>query len=190
MREHGVLKRILLVYEESIRRIESSEEVPPEAIAESAQLIRSSIEDYHEKLEEDYLFPRFRRANRLVELVDVLVAQHHAGRRLPDRTLQLANMNSLKEPQDRDRLVVSLRQFIRMYEPHEAREDTMLFPALRDIVSENEYAFLGEDFEEIEHERFGEGGFEEIVDRVAGIEKTLGIYDLSQFTPTLRANDG
>ena len=30
---------------------------------------------------------------------------------------------------------------------------------------------------------FGEVGFEKIVDQVAGLEKTLGIYELSQFTP-------
>ena len=33
--------------------------------------------------------------------------------------------------------------------------------------------------------RFGEEGFEKMVDRIAGIEKTLGIYDLVQFTPKL-----
>ena len=37
--------------------------------------------------------------------------------------------------------------------------------------------------EDEEHKRFGEDGFEHIVDRVAAIEKTLNIYDLSQFTP-------
>ena len=31
--------------------------------------------------------------------------------------------------------------------------------------------------------RFGEEGFEKMVDRVAAIEKRLGIYDLAQFTP-------
>jgi hypothetical protein len=30
---------------------------------------------------------------------------------------------------------------------------------------------------------FGEDGFEQMVDRVASIEKALGIYDLAQFTP-------
>ena len=30
---------------------------------------------------------------------------------------------------------------------------------------------------------FGEDGFEKMVDRVASIEKSLGIYDLAQFTP-------
>ena len=34
-----------------------------------------------------------------------------------------------------------------------------------------------------EHQLFGEDGFEKMVDRVAAIEKTLGIYDLAQFTP-------
>jgi len=42
---------------------------------------------------------------------------------------------------------------------------------------------LGEQFEDKEHELFGEDGFDKMVDRVAGIEKILGIYDLAQFTP-------
>ena len=40
-------------------------------------------------------------------------------------------------------------------------------------------------FEKKEHQLFGEDGFEKMVDRVASIEKTLGIYDLAQFTPKL-----
>ena len=72
-----------------------------------------------------------------------------------------------------------------MYRPHEAREDTVLFPALHSIVSRNEYDSLGEQFEDEEHKRFGEEGFEKMVDKVAGIEKELGIYDLAQFTPRI-----
>jgi hypothetical protein len=37
-------------------------------------------------------------------------------------------------------------------------------------------------FEDKEHELFGKNGFEDIVGRVVEIEKTLGIYDLAQFT--------
>lgn len=182
MREHGVLKRILLVYEEAARRLEGKEDLPPEALANSARLIRSFIEDYHEKLEENFLFPRFRKANRLVELVDLLQGQHNAGRRLTDATLRLATFKALN-PDDRRALVDSLRQFIRMYNPHEAREDTVLFPALHELFTAGEYNKLGEDFERKEAGLFGEGGFEKIVDRVAVIEKELGIYELAQFTP-------
>ena len=59
----------------------------------------------------------------------------------------------------------------------------MLFPAIRRITSRHEYAALGEEFEKKETALFGEGGFEKIVENVAGIEKRLGIYDLSKFTP-------
>lgn len=183
MREHGVLKRILLIYEEGIRRLNENEDLPPQTIKDSATIIRSFIEDYHEKLEEAHLFPRFRKANVHVDLVDTLMKQHQAGRKLTDTALRLAAAEGLKKPEDRQALSQSLRQFVRMYEPHEAREDTVLFPALRKIVSPNEYDALGEEFEEKEHELFGEGGFGRYVDQVAEIEKALGIYDLAQFTP-------
>lgn len=183
MQEHGILKRVLLVYGEALSRIVTNEDLSPEPLGDAAKVVREFIEDYHEKLEEDFLFPRFKRAGKLVELVDVLTVQHQAGRRLTDTTLRLATLQGLKIPDDRRKLADSLRQFIRMYEPHEAREDTVLFPALRKIVTRNEYDALGEDFEKKERKHFGEGGFERIVDKVASIEKVFGIYDLAQFTP-------
>jgi hemerythrin-like domain-containing protein len=183
MREHGVLKRGLLVYREAIRRIDANEELPPDPVLDTAKLIREFVEDYHEKLEEDFLFPQFRKADTLVDLVDVLVRQHQGGRNLTDITLRYANLASLRDPGEKQQLRDSMAQFIRMYEPHEAREDTVLFPAFRKIVGNNEYDSLGEDFEKKEHQLFGEGGFDKVVDRVATIEKALGIYDLAQFTP-------
>ena len=183
MREHGVVKRILLVYGEALRRMEASEDLPPEPIADSAKIIRDFIEDYHEKLEENFLFPRFKKANKLTDLVDVLLQQHQGGRRLTDITMRFTTNQALKNPDDRRKLADSMRQFIRMYNPHEAREDTVLFPAFRGIVSAHEFDSLGEDFEKKEDELFGDDGFEKIVDKVAQIEKRLGIYDLAQFTP-------
>ncbi len=72
-----------------------------------------------------------------------------------------------------------------MYHRHEAREDTVLFPAFRKIVSQHEYDSLGEEFENNEHKLFGKDGFETMGDKVAAIEKSLGIYDLAQFTPKI-----
>jgi hemerythrin-like domain-containing protein len=183
MREHGVLKRILLVYIEALRRLDAHQDLPPEPIADSAKIIREFIEDYHEKLEEDFLFPRFKKANKLVDLVDVLLQQHQGGRRLTDITMRFATLQGLKNPDDRRKLADSMRQFIRMYSPHEAREDTVLFPAFRGVVSPHEFDSLGEDFEKKEDELFGEDGFGKMVDKVAEIERKLGIYDLAQFTP-------
>ncbi len=183
MREHGVLNRVLLIYDEAIRRLRSAQDLDVSIVAGSARLIRTFIEDYHEKLEEDYLFPRFEKAHRLTDLVAVLRAQHQAGRRVTEQIRQLAVPAGLKDTSARNQLADVVAQFVRMYRPHEAREDTVLFPALRSIVSANEYDSLGEEFEEKEHKLFGEDGFEKTVDEVAGFEKKLGIYDLSRFTP-------
>ena len=183
MREHGVLKRVLLVYGEAIRRIDAKQDLPPDKLHDAAAIIKTFIEDYHEKLEEDYLFPRFEKAGKHADLTRVLRTQHEAGRRVTAKILQLATLQSLKNPSSAAQLKEMMRQFIRMYEPHEAREDTVLFPALRDVVSKNEFDSLGEEFEKKEHALFGEDGFEKMVNRVASIEQALNIYDLAQFTP-------
>ncbi len=183
MREHGVLKRVLLIYREVMHRMDSKRDFPPDVLLSSAKLIRSFVEDYHEKLEEDHLFPRFRKAGKLVGLVDTLYVQHQKGRILTGETIQLATAAALKDAGQRARLRNALHLFVRMYEPHEAREDTVLFPAFRTIVSKHEYAALGEEFEKQENQIFHGDGFEKNVDAVARLEKALGIYDLAQFTP-------
>ncbi len=191
MREHGLLNRVLLIYEESARRIQAKpQEFNPDVLVNSANIIKHFIEEYHEKLEEDHLFPRFTKAHKLADLVATLRAQHAAGRVLTQTILDVSSVRvrPLTAANERERLLDAIRQFIRMYRPHEAREDTILFPALHEIMSRHEYDALGEDFERKEHEMFGKEGFEGMVEKVGGIERELGIYDLAQFTP--RTSDG
>ncbi len=64
MREHGVLKRVLLIYREGIRRVEAGDELPVQALNAGAAIIRSFIEDYHEQLEEKHVFPKLERAGK------------------------------------------------------------------------------------------------------------------------------
>jgi hypothetical protein len=62
--------------------------------------------------------------------------------------------------------------------PDEAGEEE----ATDKIVPAKRLEELGEQFEKEEDRLFGEEGFEKTVDRVAAVEKQLGIHDLSQFT--------
>jgi len=183
MREHGVLNRILLIYDEGVRRIGTHQAFAPDALHGAAAIIKRFLEDYHEKLEEDHLFPRFEKAGKLADLVGVLRKQHQAGRQLTAGILE----GTASGPKDAAAaaLAEKLRLFAHMYRPHEAREDTVLFPAFRDLVSKEEYERLGEAFESQETKVLGEKGYERIVEEVAQIERTLGIYDLASFTPKL-----
>ncbi|NJC67456.1 hemerythrin domain-containing protein [Planosporangium flavigriseum] len=183
MLEHGVLKRVLLVYREAIRRIDSGGQTPTEAVHAGAGIIRDFIENYHEHLEERYVFPRLFRAHQLTGTVIALLEQHQRGRVLTGRILDATGASKTLDTRSRHDLVTNLAAFIRMYEPHEAQEDTVIFPAFRDVVPAKEFLQLGEVFQDEGHRRFGTSGFAGIVNQVAEIEKTLGIHDLAQFTP-------
>lgn len=182
MQEHGLLNRVLLIYDACKTHLVNKTAFPREALSNAANIIRTFVEDYHEKQEENYLFPRFQKANQLTDLVSVLLQQHQAGRRLTDQIMQLTKSQTATDTENQQ-LIQLLTSFNTMYRPHEAREDTVLFPAFRKIVSKNEYDSLGEEFENNEHKLFGNDGFETMVNKVAAIEKSLGIYELSQFTP-------
>jgi hemerythrin-like domain-containing protein len=183
MREHGVLRRVLFLYEEVAHRAEHNEPFPLEALVSAAGIVRRFVEDYHEKLEEDFVFPRFERANHLVDLVAVLRQQHQVSRGVTDVIRGLATPAAVQSEGDRPRLVTALRAFTRMYHPHAAREDTVLFPVFHGLVGDKEYDALGEAFEDKEHALFGPKGFEGVVAEVAQLEKALGIDDLASFTP-------
>ena len=156
-------------------RLANAETIDFDTLAQAARIIRAFIEDYHERLEERHLFPRFRQAGELVGLVDVLERQHQAGRDVTDVTLRLTDSaGAAMAPEERQRLAESLQQFVRMYEPHEAREDTVLFPALRRVIKPEEWDDLGDRFEEEENTRFGQNGFEGVVEQVAELEKRWG----------------
>ncbi|TMI92980.1 MAG: hemerythrin domain-containing protein, partial [Bacteroidetes bacterium] len=182
MQEHGLLNRVLLIYDHCKSSLLSKQAFDVAVILNSANIIRTFVEDYHEKQEENYLFPRFKKANQLTDLVDTLLQQHRAGRNITDQITQITKQATRTDAENQ-KLIDLLTAFNAMYRPHEAREDTVLFPAFRKIVSQHEYDSLGEEFENNEHKLFGEGGFEMMVNKVAALEKQLGIYELAQFTP-------
>ena len=77
MREHGVLNRVLLIYKEASRRIEAGEPPPAQVVDEAAWVVRRFVEDYHEALEERYVFPTLSDAGRLTSITPELCL--HAG---------------------------------------------------------------------------------------------------------------
>ena len=178
MREHGILDRCLLVYEEGMRRLEMKQEVAPEMFAETAEVVRRFVEDYHEKNEETHVFPVFEKAGQHLELVRTLRRQHDAGRRVTAEILAIARSGKLAA------VSAPCHAFIRMYRPHAAREDTVLFPALREILPPRKVEEMGDRMEESEQKVLGKDGFEHFRDRVAALEEKLGIADLARFTPS------
>jgi hemerythrin-like domain-containing protein len=184
MREHGALNRVLIIYDDSIARLDGSKDVPMDSLRSCARIVRRFIEDYHEKLEEELVFPRLEKAGKHPELVATLRKQHVVGRKLTDEIERLAVAPTLTADADRKGLRAALAQFVRMYRAHESREDTVVFPAFKATLTRKEYEVLGDQFEEREKKLVGDRGWERTVDEVAELEKAFGLEDLAKFTPS------
>ncbi|HEY4014857.1 MAG TPA: hemerythrin domain-containing protein [Polyangiaceae bacterium] len=176
MREHGVIRRVLVVYRESASRLRAKPaDVVPAALQKAANLMRTFGEDYHEKqLEEANIFPALSKAGGVVGAsVGTLVAQHQRGREITAYVLavtQKAIGAHAAEP-----LARALEGFARMYEEHAALEDTVVFPAWKKLYTPKQLDEIGDRFEDIEHKTFGKDGFDDAVDQVSAIEKSMGI---------------
>src|SRR5258708_22484203 len=182
MREHGVLRRILLIYEAGARRIGQGEDIDPAVFTQAAETMRDFIHDYHEKSEEEHVFPRFKKAGRMVELVEVLLVQHTARRQLTERILQAAEPSRANKEQ-RTAMTDAMQAAITLYRPHAAGEDTNIFPTLRSLMTPNKFEQLGETREKAEVAMFGTDAVAKIANRVEQIEKRIGTDDLAQVTP-------
>jgi hemerythrin-like domain-containing protein len=184
MREHGVLRRAILVLRESASKLRQDvQNFDPKQIADTANLFRTFGEDYHErKLEEAYIFPAVRKAGGPAAAnVDVLVAQHNRGREITTY-IQSATSRGKIGAADAVPLANAFDAFELMYSNHTAREDTIIFPAWKNALSEHELEEMGEKFEEIEKQTFGKDGFEDAIQKIDRIEQALGLSALAQFT--------
>lgn len=179
MREHGVIRRAILVYRATAARLRAGDPPDMAALRRTTKLLREFGEDYHEReLEEAHIFPKMRRAaGPAAAYVDVLLEQHRRGRAITDRLLA---PGSAPDPGELARMFDA---FELMYEHHAAREDTVVFPAWKKALSGSELSEMGEKFEEIEKKRFGEDGFEKAVREIDAIEQSAGMAQLARFTP-------
>jgi hemerythrin-like domain-containing protein len=184
MREHGVLRRALLVYQEAAGKLRDQPgSVPTEALEKVAQLFRAFGEDYHEKkLEEAFIFPAVKKGQSPASAyVDVLLEQHLRGREITSYVLAVTGSDKIPTNNTAS-FVKALESFVRMYEHHAALEDTVIFPAWKAALREGELDEMGAKFEEIEQEQFGGDGFDAALKRMADIEESLGLAKLEMFT--------
>jgi hemerythrin-like domain-containing protein len=183
MREHGVLRRILVVYGETAGWLAAGRtNFDVTALGQAADLFRAFGEDYHEReLEEQHIFPALQKAGGAgAALTPTLLAQHQRGREITAFVRARCATGKIAAA-DVQPLARALQDFARMYEAHTAFEDTVAFPAWKEGLSEKARAEAAELFEKIEHSHFGGDGFDMAAGQVAQIEQKLGLSDLARY---------
>ena len=184
MREHGVLRRILVVYRETATALRATPaSLDAAALGQAAGLFKTFGEDYHEKkLEEQHIFPAVEKAGgEAGGLVQTLLAQHDRGREITAFISSRCAGGKIGAA-DAEPLARALESFARMYEAHTAWEDTIVFQAWKKTMSKTQLDEAGDQFEEIERAQFKGDGFDLAVNQIAKIEQRLGLHDLGRFT--------
>jgi hemerythrin-like domain-containing protein len=184
MREHGVLRRALLVYSAAAIKLRSNPStIAPDALQKTAKLFKAFGEEYHEKkLEEAFIFPAVKKTTgEAASYPDILVAQHNRGREITDYILSVTQGSKLGAS-NAEPLAKALEGFVLMYRTHAAREDTIIFPVWKQTMTGKQLDEMNDKFEDIEHEQFGEDGFEDAVKQISAIESSVGLSDITQFT--------
>ncbi len=168
MYEHSLLRRILAVF-----RWNLTDNYQPKGLEACADIVSYFIEDFHEPMEEKYIFPKFRAAGRYVKLVDSLQTQHRTGRPLT-QLIRHATTSDASE------VMAALNTFTYSYDKHASREDTVVFKAFKELVDDKELLDLAETFEHEEDDTFGEYGYDHCLESVEAVETELGIHDIDQ----------
>jgi hypothetical protein len=184
MLEHAIQERLLGVYEELADRLRTPQDQrAPDLLRQAAALVRKLHEDFHQRLEEEYIFPHFESHAQLGPLVKTLKAQHAAGRLVTESILQAlgAAGDPAKAPPAaaaRATLAQACRTTVRLCRPHMAREATDLFQTLYDLLPTAKLDRMAEKFEKRQEAVFGEDEFKDVLAQIAAIEKELGLFEL------------
>lgn len=177
-RNNGFLQRVMLVYETAIRRANDGGDIDPKVISIPAETTRDFFHKYNEKAKQEVVYPVFKKAGRMVDLVDAVIAQQMEGAKLTDRIIEGAPKIHTKD--QRESLADDIQRFIAIYRPVIAREDTDLFPTLHALMTPDDYKSLASELLKRQMAAFNGDGFETATKNIADVETKIGTNELAQ----------
>jgi hemerythrin-like domain-containing protein len=182
-REHAIMERLMIVLESSIARIADGEEIDLFPVNHAAITIKEFGADHHMVDEEQFIFPKLREAGTMDRLVDTLELQHDKGREIIGRIIDLTRAGHIDDLGRLNELASLCMSFVIMYRPHAAWEETVVFPALYDIATENYIDNINLRMHDEERAIMSDPGLRRLMDNLRKIEKEAGTSELERFTP-------
>jgi hemerythrin-like domain-containing protein len=182
-REHAIMERLMIVLESEVARIANGEDIDLFPVNHAAITIKAFGADHHMVDEEQFIFPKLREAGTMDSLVDTLELQHDKGREIIGRIIDLTRAGHIEDPGHLNELISLCLSFVIMYRPHAAWEETVVFPGLYDISTENYIDNINMRMHEEERALMSDPGLHRLMDNLRKIEKAAGTSELEHFTP-------
>lgn len=182
-REHAMIGRLMIAMESMIARLVDDPETDLFPINHAAIAIKEFGTEHHMADEEQFIFPKLREAGLLEDLIGTLTVQHERARLMIGRIIALTRAGHVDDLGQRNEIANLCMSFVIMYRAHAAREETVVFPALYDAVTENYIDNIGKRMRDEERGLMSDPGLRKLMDNLRKIEAAAGTAELARFTP-------
>jgi hemerythrin-like domain-containing protein len=170
--EHRIIERGLHALNGMCIRLERGEQVPPEALSQFIDFIRTFADRCHHGKEETHLFPVLQQYGvpREGGPIGVMLHEHDIGRWLVTELDRAAQAYCAGDVEASRHFVEMARRYIELLTQHIQKEDHILFKIAEQVLDETALTSLAEAFEREEAE-LGAGTHEQYERIAAELEK-------------------
>jgi hemerythrin-like domain-containing protein len=162
--EHALIGRLMMIYEKIIFDFKASNKVNIKLVQHLAKKIRFFVEENHEMIEEEHVFPFLIKQNVDIKEINELIRQHRIGRAITS-ILMIEN--------DVNIIIKNMIEFVKIYRFHALFEDSIILDHFDKRLNDVEKKNYEELFEKLEPP-----GTDKLLKDIIRIEKYLKINDL------------
>jgi hemerythrin-like domain-containing protein len=181
-REHAMLTRLLLAIDSVVNNALEDRKADVSPINSAANAIDAVVANHHMAFEEQNIYPRMEQVDYLSSMTETLEGQHDDARAVNKMVLDLTRSGKIRGQSELDELALLTKSFKDMITAHAAWEETIIFPAMYDLLSERDMSDINKKFMEAESKLLGNKGVVEIYRTIDSIEEAAGTHDLNMYT--------
>lgn len=172
--EHKVILKVVRACGALAEKLDMGETIPAETLLGIVEFAQEYVDRFHHHKEEDILFPALEKAgNQSVSCrLKALRDEHQFGRKIISQLEQSINDYVEVKPGGRKTVMNTLLSIPRLYPGHIYREDTIIFPMIKEALGKDQQNALVSKFEEIEKE-IGNDFHQRYIEYAAKIEKHI-----------------
>lgn len=155
--EHRVIEKVIGVLKHMVDAVKTGVNPPVNDFRNTVDFLRIFADRCHHSKEEDALFPILeeRGVPRFGGPIGVMLQEHEQGRSLIRGMLQA--IEAIVKGDEHGYIVFSEKalSYAELLHDHISKEDNVLYPIGRNVLSEEDIERLSKDFEKIEKEKIG-----------------------------------
>jgi hemerythrin-like domain-containing protein len=174
MDEHRVIERVLGIIEIAADLLDDDESVDPELFVDIVDFLSTFADKCHHSKEEKHLFAKMQECGVSGEVgpIAVMLREHQDGRAHVKKMAEL----SRKELTDANKgaMAKAARSYVELLSQHIMKEDNVLYPMARQILSGDDMKELEKAFAEVEEKIMGPGVHEKFHHKIEEWEKKYG----------------